>query len=98
MSSIDIAHFNIDPNVLKLPHLAPDKIIGQSFLKATEDGLLNRATLVKRIKDNLGENHKQIKQYLVQAEVDKFEELMTYNDLITIIVSQHENSNEYDDE
>ena len=77
-----------DPSSFKLPKFSPDELIGLTFLRETDDGQTLRAQIVRKILDNDAANHERIK-FLVTLGDGEFDEIITYNELSSIIDDQH---------
>jgi hypothetical protein len=78
----------IYPSKLKLPKLSPDKLLGITFLRDTDDGQTLRANVVSKIKDRDEENHQNLKFLCVLGDND-YDEILTYQELSNIIEDQH---------
>jgi hypothetical protein len=80
----DLAAADIDPSELKLPTISPEDLIGVTFLRENSEGMMSRATVLKKIMDHDAANHQKIK-FLIKLGNGDLEELISYNELSDLI-------------
>jgi hypothetical protein len=84
----NIAGVNDDPLELKLPYFASYKLLNSTFLLKI-DGHQMRAWVVQKISmDNDAHNHQNIKLLLKIGAGDKFDKIITYNELSDLVERQ----------
>jgi hypothetical protein len=82
-------NFNTNPSDLKLPEFLPDKLLGIRSLREFDDGQTYRAKSVRKIINKDQENHGMI-EFLVGIDEAKFDEILTYNELLDIGEEKYE--------
>lgn len=73
----------------KVPVFTPEELVGMSFLKKQEDGVIIRAKVERQIRDHEAENHQNLK-FVLSLGDGQLDELITYNELADLIDRQEE--------
>ena len=73
----------------KLPTFSIDQLMERTFLYDLKDGQRVRAQIIKKIDDQDARNHQKIK-FLCKLGDDKFEEILTYNEICHLCEQQDE--------
>ena len=85
----DVKGLSVDPSVLMLPKLAPEELLGLTFIKEDSDGQKIRAKVVRKINDDDAANHQKIKFLLEMGDGD-VDEIIAYGELSALIEQQRE--------
>jgi hypothetical protein len=88
-STSDIKGLSIDPSELVLPKIAPEDLMGVTFLRQTEDGQRVRAKIVRKINDDDAANHQKIK-FLVELGGGDADEIIAYAELSALVEEQRD--------
>jgi hypothetical protein len=81
-----------DPCSMKLPSFSPDELIGTTFLRdpAEGDGRVLHAKIVHAIKKRDADTKTDLLKFVVEIGDNKYDEIMTYNELCDILEQQNE--------
>ena len=80
-----------DTNLFSMPIVDPEDLIGRTFLVPTDDGQVHRAKIVECVQEHLDKTKSEHLRFRCSINNDKYEEIMSYNDIITYLEKDAEN-------